>query len=454
MKRLIMRSIFVLVLFGLMGGAAAWLLQRNDDQAVLYRTSQVTQGDLLVSISATGTVQPEEVIDVGAQVAGQILSFGKDVNGKPVDYGSFVEEGTVLARIDDSLYLADAAQAEAQVQSARASELRAEADLEQMKAKLRQAERDWQRAQRLGPSEALAQASYDAYQSTYETAKANVAVGEAAILQAKASLAQAEAVVRRAQRNLGYCTIKSPVKGVIIDRRVNIGQTVVASLNAPSLFLIAKDLKRMQVWVAVNEADIGKIRPGLPVTFTVDAFPGDTFRGQVGKIRLNASMTQNVVTYTVEIITDNSSGRLLPYLTANIEFELNRLNNVLLVPNAALRWTPSVEQVAPAFREAFEGRLARKQRSDGGQIESARALTPDDGRDRRVLWLLDGEHVRPVSVKAGQSDGTLTEVEGEGLEEGLHWSPGSRPRSATRTRAVTPLRRSLCEAGEAAAHVR
>ncbi len=380
MKRLVIRSIFFVVLFGLIGGAAAWLLQRNDEQAITYRTSQVTQGDLLVSISATGTVEPEEVIDVGAQVAGQILSFGKDVSGKPVDYGSVVEEGTVLARIDDSLYLADAAQAEAQVQSARASELRAEADLEQMKAKLRQAERDWQRAQKLGPSEALAQVSYDAYQSTYETAKANVAVGEAAILQAKASLAQAEAVVRRAQRNLGYCTIKSPVKGVIIDRRVNIGQTVVASLNAPSLFLIAKDLKRMQVWVAVNEADIGKIQPGLPVTFTVDAFPGETFRGQVGKIRLNASMTQNVVTYTVEIITDNSSGRLLPYLTANVEFELNRVTNVLLVPNAALRWMPSAEQVAPAFREAFESRSARKQRPDGGQMASARELTPEDGR--------------------------------------------------------------------------
>jgi HlyD family secretion protein len=419
MKRLILRSIIVIVLLGLMGGAAIWLLQRSDEQAMTYRTSPVTQGDLLVSISATGTVEPEEVIDVGAQVAGQILSFGKDVNGKPVDYGSMVEEGTVLARIDDSLYLADAAQAEAQVQSARASELRAEADLEQMKAKLRQAERDWQRAQRLGPSEALAQASYDAYQSTYETTKANVSVGEAAILQAKASLAQAEAVVRRAQRNLGYCTIKSPVKGVIIDRRVNIGQTVVASLNAPSLFLIAKDLKRMQVWVAVNEADIGKIRPGLPVTFTVDAFPGDTFRGQVGKIRLNASMTQNVVTYTVEIITDNSSGRLLPYLTANVEFELSRLTKVLLVPNAAFRWTPSVEQVAPAFREAFESRFALKQKSEGGQTASARTPRPEEGRDRRVLWLLDGEHVRPLRVKAGQSDGTLTEVEGEGLEEGL-----------------------------------
>ena len=218
-----------------------------------------------------------------------------------MDYGSVVEEGTVLARIDDSLYQADAAQAQAQVQSARASLLRAKADLEQMKAKLLQADRDWKRAKQIGPSEALAQASYDAYEAAYETAKANVAVGEAAILQAKAGVDHSEAALRRAQRNLGYCTIKSPVKGVIIDRRVNIGQTVVASLNAPSLFLIAKDLTRMQVWVAVNEADIGKIHPGQPVTFTVDAFPGETFQGEVGKVRLNASMTQNVVTYTVEI---------------------------------------------------------------------------------------------------------------------------------------------------------
>jgi HlyD family secretion protein len=439
MKRLIMKLILVLMLFGLIGGTAAWLLQRNDDQTIAYRTSPVTRGDLLVSISATGTVEPEEVIDVGAQVAGQILSFGKDVNGKTVDYGSVVDEGTVLARIDDSLYLADAAQAEAQVQSARASELRAEADLEQMKAKLRQAERDWQRAQRLGPSEALAQASYDAYQSTYETAKANVGVGEAAILQAKASLAQAEAILRRAQRNLGYCTIKSPVKGVIIDRRVNIGQTVVASLNAPSLFLIAKDLKRMQVWVAVNEADIGKIRPGLPVTFTVDAFAGDIFRGQVGKVRLNASMTQNVVTYTVEIITDNSNGRLLPYLTANVEFELKRLNNVLLVQNAALRWMPSPEQVAPAFREGFENRVARKQRSDGDRIASARTLMPDDGGNRRVLWALDGKYVRPVRVKAGQSDGTLTEVEGEGLKEDLKVVTGVQTQASDENKASNPF---------------
>jgi HlyD family secretion protein len=440
MKRLIKRIAVMLAVLGLIGGVAAWYLERSNGQAFSYRTVQVTRGDLLVSISATGTVEPEEVIDVGAQVAGQIVSFGKDANGKTVDYGSAVKEGTILARIDDSLYAADAAQAEAQVQSAKVGLQRAEADLEQMKAKLQQAERDWLRAQKLGPSEALAQASYDAYQSTYEIAKANVAVGEAAILQAKASQAQAEALARRAQRNLGYCTIKSPVKGIIIDRRVNIGQTVVASLNAPSLFLIAKDLTRMQIWVAVNEADIGKIRPGQPVTFSVDAFPGETFRGKVGKVRLNASMTQNVVTYTVEVTTDNSSGRLLPYLTANVQFELNRLSDVLLVSNAALRWTPSPEQLAPESREAFEKSSPRKERHEGGQRSGSRPLTvPGDVSSRGVIWVLQGQYVKPVRVRTGLSDGAVTQVEGGGLTEGLRVVTGLQTQAGGQSNASNPF---------------
>jgi HlyD family secretion protein len=420
-KHLIKRILVATVLLGFAALGITWYLQRGNAQTASYRTDQVTRGDLLVSIGATGTVEPEEVVDVGAQVAGQILSFGKDANGKTVDYGSPVEAGTVLAKIDDSLYSADEAQAQAQVQSATATLQRAEADLEQLKAKLQQAERDWQRAQKLGPSEALAQSSYDAYQSAYETAKANVAVGRAAILQAKASQAQAEAVLRRAQRNLGYCTIKSPVKGVIVDRRVNIGQTVVSSLNAPSLFLIAKDLTRMQVWVAVNEADIGKIHPGLPVTFTVDAFPGETFRGEVGKVRLNASMTQNVVTYTVEIVTDNSNGRLLPYLTANVQFELDRRSNVLMVPNPALRWRPSAEQVAPEFRDAFEKPASRKGKPEAGSSPPSKSPGASAaGTSRAALWAPEGEYVKPIRVRPGLSDGTYTEVQGEGVTEGMN----------------------------------
>jgi HlyD family secretion protein len=357
----------------------------------------------------------------------------------------------VLAKIDDSLYSAEAAQAEAQVQSGRAAVQRAESDLVQLQAKLQQAERDWQRARKLGPSEALAEATYDAYRSAFETAAANVAVGRAAILQAKAGQAQAEATLRRAQRNLSYCTITSPVKGVIIDRRVNIGQTVVASLNAPSLFLIAKDLRRMQVWVAVNEADVGKIRPGLPVSFTVDAFPGETFQGEVGKVRLNASMTQNVVTYTVEVVTDNSNKRLLPYLTANVRFELDRLSGVFLVPNAALRFKPAEDQIASAYRETAAG-------SKDGAEPSKTAKRPTGGKaaasgeppDTASLWLVETEGLRPVPVRAGKSDGTLTEVAGDRLAEDLKVVIGLQPTAVADFGPGTPFTPSFQRGGGSA----
>jgi len=451
MSRRVKQIIMGIIFLAALAGTAAWYLQRGNGQNVAYRTVPVKRGDLLVSISATGTVEPEEVIDVGAQIAGQILAFGKDASGKAVDYGSMVDAGTVLAKIDDSLYAADAAQAEAQVQAGRASVQRAEADLGQLRAKLQQTERDWQRAQKLGPSEALAEASYDAYKSAYDTAVANLAVGQAAILQARAGQAQSEAILRRAQRNLGYCTITSPVKGVIIDRRVNIGQTVVSSLNAPSLFLIAKDLRRMQVWVAVNEADIGKIRPGQAVTFTVDAFPGETFRGEVGKVRLNASMTQNVVTYTVEVVTDNSSGRLLPYLTANVQFELERRSNVYLVPNAALRFKPTAEQVAPGFREALSGSGGGKEQTKEGQRPAAgKAVAPADLPGSANLWLPEGEGVRPLAVQVGLSDGTLTEVAGEQLADGLMVVTGVQLQASGKTDTSNPFTPSFTRGGGAA----
>ena len=346
MHRFLKFGILLLLFLAALTAMLLWLLKNDNKASVSFRTVPVKRGDLVATIGATGTVEPEEVVDVGAQVAGRIVTFGKDESGKQVDYGSRVEEGTILAQIDDSLYAADVAQTKAQLEQAKASVVRAEADLVQMQAKLTQAERDLNRAKKLGPGDALSQADYDAAISAYEVAKANVAVGKAAIVQANNAVSQAKATLKRAQLNLDYCTIKSPVRGVIIDRRVNIGQTVVASLNAPSLFLIAKDLKRMQVWIAVNEADIGNITAGQQVTFTVDAFPGQVFRGEVGKVRLNASMTQNVVTYTIEVITDNSDGKLLPYLTANAKFIVSNRPNVLLVPNTALRWTPQAEQIA------------------------------------------------------------------------------------------------------------
>jgi HlyD family secretion protein len=451
MSRRVKLIVMAMILLAALAGAAVWYLQRGNGQAVAFRTAPLKRGDLLVSISATGTMVPEEVIDVGAQVAGQILSFGKDAHGKTVDYGSVVEAGTVLAQIDDSLYTAEAAQAEAQVQSGRAAVQRAEADLGQLKSKLQQAERDWRRAKKLGPSEALAEATYDAYQSAYETAVANLAVGQAAILQARAGLSQAEAVLRRAKRNLGYCTITSPVKGVIIDRRVNIGQTVVASLNAPSLFLIAKDLRRMQVWVAVNEADIGKIKPGQPVTFTVDAFPGEIFRGEVGKVRLNASMTQNVVTYTVEVIADNADGRLLPYLTANVKFELDRLSGTLLAPSAAVRFQPAEEQVAAAYRHVSPEPAAGQGQTKGGQRpEAEKPAAAEESSGRAVLWVMENDGLKPLSVQVGLSDGARVEVAGEQLAEGLLVVTGVEPAAGAGSGTSNPFAPSFSRGGGSA----
>lgn len=412
--------ILALVVAG--GGFAGWQWWRRDaaGDAPPFRTVAITRGDLVATIGATGTVEPEEVIDVGAQVAGAINSFGHDDAGHLVDYGSEVEAGTVLAQIDDSLYAADVAQAASQLEQANAGVKRAEADLGQFKAKLEQARRDWERAEKLGPSDALAQVDYDAYRSNFEVAGANVAVGEAAIVQAKGAVAQAQAALDRAQRNLGYCTIKAPVKGVIIDRRVNIGQTVVASLNAPSLFLIAKDLKRMQVWISVNEADIGSIKAGQPVSFTVDAYPSRTFHGEVNKVRLNAAMTQNVVTYTVEVTTDNSSGRLLPYLTANASFEISHDENVLLVPNAALRFAPPAERIAHEARAALEAARAKPPHAKRAGDDAAKkeAAEQNEPVRRANLWIADGAFVRPLPVRVGPTDGTYTEVSGEGVAEG------------------------------------
>jgi HlyD family secretion protein len=373
--------------------AAAWWWHSRDGAKLSFTTALVQRGDLAATISATGTIEPLEVVDVGAQVAGIVKDFGLDTDGKTVDYGSIVVKDALLAKIDDSVYAAD-------LLVARANELAAEANLQQMQAKLDQAAAEWKRAEALLANKLMAQVDYDTDKANYEVAIANVSV-------AKSGIEQAKAAVTAAQRNLDFCTINSPVSGVIIDRRVNVGQTVVASLNAPSLFLIARDLTKMQIWAAVNEADVGRIKPGTPVTFTVDAFSGREFQGVVGKVRLNATMTQNVVLYTVEINIDNPDKLLLPYLTANVRFILRREANALLVPNSALRWSPSsVAEIAP------DARNSDLIDPPGG------TNSPPQKKSQRTLWLKSGDFVRPVAVTAGISDGASTVVAADNLQEG------------------------------------
>lgn len=401
----------LILLAALVGGGLNWYQRlTGSGPAVQFRTATIERGEIVKSVEATGTLEPEELIDVGAQVVGRIEEFGPDPRGesnpafagKRIDYGSTVQPGSVLARIDDAVYLAQRNQAKAAVD-------RAKADLLQLKARYAQTEAEWKRAQRLlnlspqptgagrlpvskslaVPLRGISDADYVLAKSNYEVAKANIALGEAAIAQAQSTLDLAET-------NLGYTVIQSPVKGTIIDRRVNIGQTVVASLNAPSLFLIATDLTRMEVWASVNEADIGELKIGTPVSFTVDAFPNDLFKGQVKQVRLNASMTQNVVTYTVVIATDNSNLKLLPYLTANVKFEVERRTNVLTVPNSALRYEPSAAVLATVQLPAAES-------------ESQSAM----------LWIRRGKAITPLRVQTGLADGARTEVMSSELETGM-----------------------------------
>src|SRR5262249_21277108 len=290
-RRKYLIPIIILVLAG--GALGAWSLRAASRPAASFRTEPVTRGELVATISATGTLEPEEVIDVGAQVAGQIIEYGTGLDGKQVDYGAAVQPGTVLAKIDDSLYSAKVEQARATVRSseqqhaqskakldeakaaveqAKANTQRAEADLRQTKAKSEQSDKDWARAQALHATGTIAQQDYDAAQSAFPANRAAVGVSEAALAQSRAAevnaraavtdaeaavgvadaaVATSKAVLKQDEVNLGYCTIKSPVKGTIIDRRVTLGQTVQSSSNPPSLFLLARDLTRMTVWASV-----------------------------------------------------------------------------------------------------------------------------------------------------------------------------------------------------------
>jgi HlyD family secretion protein len=450
-----------------------WFWTASASTSTTFREGTVERETLVVTLTATGTLEPEEVIDVGAQVAGMIREFGHDPKtDKEIDYGTAVEPTTVLAQIDDAIYkeevqLAKAAvkqshsqrsQAELAVVQSEANVKRAEADLVYAKARSAQADRDKGRGEKLRNTSAISLQELDTLISMSEQMAAQVTISEAALSQAKSTLKstqstieeaqgkvdQAEASLRKAEVNLGYTTIRSPIHGVIIDRRVNIGQTVVASLNAPSLFLIAKDLTKLEIWASVNEADIGQIRIGQKTKFTVDAHPEDSFHGEVSQIRLNATMTQNVVTYTVVVTVDNKDNKLLPYLTANLQFQVAKKEDVLLVANAALRWQPRPEIVHPdAQRSAGESSGGAPGSSGsgtgGGPGRGGKSRGGNAVRNQGVVWVEDNGYVRPVLVKTGATDGVKTEVTGDDLKEGMKVVMGEVRQADASAKTVNPF---------------
>lgn len=398
------------LVFVALAGLGYWYWQTQANAQTSFREAKVKRGRLIATVGSTGTLQPREIVDIGAQVAGRIVSIGHDSNTQSqiVDWGSEVEgpvldkdgnvvkPGTVLAKIDPDLY-------EAQLKSATAAVKAAKADVLVKQALAAQAKADWSRAETLYKQvpRGIAEAEYDLYRATKDSTKAQVGVSEA-------NIGVAEANLKTAQTNLNYATITSPVNGVVIDRRVNVGQTVVASLSAPSLFLIAKDLSKMEVWATVNEVDVNRIRVGQPVRFTVDALPGRVYHGQVvpqGKklpFRLNAAMTQNVVTYTVVVSADNTDGLLRPYLTTNLSFIVDDKKDALLVPNAALRWQPSKQQIAPDIRDAYFELRGKKP-----------SATDVEAQAQGFVWVKgENGYVRYIQLHTGLSDTVNTEVLG------------------------------------------
>ncbi len=422
-----MNAIFKWLLAALVcGGAGAfWYFQGDVEKtAQQLRTAKVKRGDFVSKVQATGTLEPQELVDVGAQVTGEIKEFGTDVDGKRVDYGSEVKAGQLLARIDDTIVELDIQRAEASVAQAQAQILSANASIAQATANYNKAKRDLERARKLGVGDALSQMDFDQYVNAEETASANLQSAQAQQATAAAQLQAAEAQLKSELRNRDYTHIKAPVDGTIVVRQVNVGQTVVSSMSASTLFLVARDLSKMQIWASVNEADIAKVYPGQQVRYTVDALPKEDFTGVVNKIRPNATMSSNVVTYIVEIDIENPERKLLPYMSANANFIIKEVKNALLVPDAAFDFTPTEEMVSPEFRDRMEKKHAAGEAPPAPPTE---AELPEDARPAIVWKKVAPFRVEPVRVLRADSDGSrsvVTVAEGDKLEEGDELATG------------------------------
>jgi HlyD family secretion protein len=344
-------------------GIGSFLAFRPKEQKAKYKTEKVTRGNIQESVFASGTINPITSVSVGCQVSGRIKEIYADFNSE-------VKQGQLIAEIDPASY-------QAQVDQARANKLLAAANLQKAEAALLDAKRNFDRATELFQRSLIAQSDRDSAETAYLSAKAAVEAAKAQLVQASAALSQAET-------NLLYTRIISPVNGIVISRNVNVGQTVVASFQSPTLFLIAQDLTKMQIDTNVNEADIGKIKAGQSVEFTVDAYPDTTFQGKVSQVRNAPTTVSNVVTYDVVIYLDNPELKLKPGMTANATIITADKNNVLRIPNAALRFVPPEEEAKKALQKGYG------------------------------VWVLKNGKPERVSVKVGISDDAYTElVEGD-----------------------------------------
>lgn len=354
--------------------AAGAFLGRTDAAGVDVGTDLVTRGSIVTNVSATGTLEAVTTVQVGSQVSGVIEALYADFN-------SIVRKGQVLARLDQSLF-------QAAIDQAQANLIRAEADYERVRVALTDADAKLARARELAARQLIPKNELD-------TAEVNRAVAETQVRSSAAAVTQARASLQQAQVNLDKTIIRSPIDGVVISRDVDVGQTVAASMSAPTLFQIAADLTQMQLNASIDESDLGVIKEGQAVTFRVDAYPDDVFHGVVKQVRLSPVVIANVVSYAAIITAPNPALKLMPGMTATLDVEVARRDDVLRVPAAALRFRPTAEQ-----------------------LEAMNAL-PAEASDRGArVWQPTESGVVAVPVRTGISDGVWTEVLDGQLKEG------------------------------------
>lgn len=349
---------------------------------VSYKTIPLEKGSVVAAISATGTVNPVTTVQVGSQVSGTIQKL-------LVDYNSRVKKGQVIAEIDPALFLA-------QVEQARGNSLNAQANLQKAKVVLADAKRTLERNKQLISQGIVAQSDFDASQTAYDSALAGIKSAEAGVTQYRGTLMQAET-------NLKNSVIRSPVDGVVISRSIDVGQTVAASFQTPTLFSIAQDLTKMQIETSVDEADISRARLDQAASFTVDAYPDRSFKGRVTQIRSAPITLQNVVTYIVVVQVDNKDLHLKPGMTANVSIETGRRDGVLKLPAAALRFRPKIE--------------ADKKSAKAGQRTAGSGKGKPSGAQQKVYLLKEDKPVA-IAVTTGLGDASFIELVEGGLKEG------------------------------------
>jgi HlyD family secretion protein len=398
------RRLFILVAVVVVAAAAIgiWRWQAGSGKSKLqFETSKVEKGKIVAKVTASGTLSAIVTVQVGSQVSGRVAALYADFN-------SPVKKGQLIAKIDPALF-------QASVDQARANLAAAQGNLAKAKVQAVDARRQYVRQKELAARKLNAQADLDTAQANADGADAQVTAAEGAVAQTRASLQSAEV-------NLAYTNIVSPTSGTVISRSVDVGQTVAASLQAPTIFVIAEDLAKMQVDTSVAEADVGRLKDGMPASFTVDAYPGETFRGKVRQIRNAPQTLQNVVTYDAVIDVDNPEFKLKPGMTANVTFVYAQKDDCLRVPNAALRFRPPPAMLADVKGAPGTGRPgaggpgaaagapgAPGSTGAGPRAGGAGGRTVD-ASDRRTVWTLDGEKTEPRKIKTGISDGTFTEV--------------------------------------------